>query len=196
LSLKEADIMRSRNPTAGVIERLEDRRLRSAGQPIVSIEDASMVETNDGRAAITLVVRLSSPASRSVHVEYATADGTATASDGDYVASSGVIKFAPRERAKGITVLVNGDGKREPTETFVVNLVSAKHATIGGGQGGVTIVDDDTPPPPRVVEPHPNEGPSGFEEITDGYTDPFYYMDGGGGGWGWGGGVGCSAGEG
>ena len=54
-------------------------------------------------------------------VEFATANGTATA-PGDYAAQSGTLNFAPGEATKTITVLVNGDAAFEADETFTVNL--------------------------------------------------------------------------
>ena len=80
-----------------------------------------------------------------VTVDYATADGTATAGS-DYQAATGTLTFAPGETSKTITVLVNGDRLAEPNETFVVNLSSPTNATIADGQGVGTIVDDE----PRI----------------------------------------------
>jgi len=42
-----------------------------------------------------------------------------------------------------VTVLVNGDTKVEPTETFSVNLSAASGASIADNQRQGTIVDDD-----------------------------------------------------
>ncbi|MGH7321116.1 MAG: Calx-beta domain-containing protein, partial [Candidatus Rokuibacteriota bacterium] len=76
-------------------------------------------------------------------VQYATADGTATAGS-DYTAISLTpLTFAPGETSKPVTVLVNGDTSTEPNETFFVNLSSATNATIADSQGLGTITNDD-----------------------------------------------------
>jgi hypothetical protein len=49
-------------------------------------------------------------------------DGTATTSDHDYVAQAGTLTFNPGETTKTITIVVNGDSKREADETFFVDL--------------------------------------------------------------------------
>jgi len=80
-----------------------------------------------------------------VTVNYATADGTATAGS-DYQSMSGTLTFAPGETSKTITVQVIGDRLAEPNETFTVNLRNPTNANIGNGQGVGTILDDE----PRI----------------------------------------------
>jgi hypothetical protein len=75
-------------------------------------------------------------------VDYATADGTATAGI-DYVASSGTVVFPAGTLTQTVTVVVNGDNSAEPLETFFVNLSNAVGATIFDDQGLGTILDDD-----------------------------------------------------
>src|SRR5262249_25651115 len=80
-----------------------------------------------------------------VAVSYATADGTATAADNDYLPAppNQFLLFAPGETSKTVTVLVNGDTKVEPNETFTVNLSSPANASILKPQGTGTITNDD-----------------------------------------------------
>jgi hypothetical protein len=75
-------------------------------------------------------------------VNFATADGTATAGT-DYVSNSGGVNFDPGETSKSITIIVGGDTAIEGDETFFVNLSSATNASIADGQGIGTIVNDD-----------------------------------------------------
>src|SRR5690606_37058422 len=96
--------------------------------------------------AAALGVRATVP----VTVDYATADGTATA-PGDYTATNGTLTFAPGETTKTIAVPVVGDTAIEPNETFFVNLSNPTNATIADGQGIGTITNDD-----GVVRP-PND---------------------------------------
>jgi hypothetical protein len=78
-----------------------------------------------------------------VTVDFTTGDGTATAPS-DYAATDGTLTFAPGETAKTVTVQVNGDTRKEPNETFNLNLANATgNATIADGQAVGTIVNDD-----------------------------------------------------
>jgi chitinase len=132
------------------VEPLDGRCLPS-GNPAISISDADVYEGNSGQTATVFTVSLSKASSKEVSVKYATADGTATAADHDYVRASGTLTFAPGETTKTITVLVNGDTKVEPNETFSVNLSGARNATIADAQGVGTILNDDRPVSPGSV---------------------------------------------
>lgn len=111
--------------------------------PSLTISDVTKKEGNRRTTSFGFTVTLSEPASVPVTVNFATADGTATAASGDYVAKSGSLTFNPGETAKTITVKVNGDRKQEPDETFFVNLTAATGATIADSQGVGTIANDD-----------------------------------------------------
>src|SRR5436309_15529765 len=63
------------------------------GQPTISISDVSQNEGNVGPTLFTFTVSLSSASSQTITVNYATADGTATVADGDYVAVNGAVKI-------------------------------------------------------------------------------------------------------
>ena len=111
----------------------------------VRIDDVSVTEGNAGVRTATFTVRLSIASSQPVTVDYATADGTATAG-ADYQSASGTLTFAPGETTKLITVPVNGDRLGEPDETFAINLSNPTNSYIADGQGLATIVDDE----PRI----------------------------------------------
>ncbi len=117
--------------------------------PTISIGDATVTEGNTGSVNAVFTVSLSATSSQTVTVQYATANGTATAGS-DYTATSGTLTFTPGQLTQAVTVPVLGDTTIEPTETFVVNLSNPTNATIGDGQGLGTILDNDTPPPPTV----------------------------------------------
>jgi hypothetical protein len=80
-----------------------------------------------------------------VTVQYATANGTATA-PGDYASTSGTVTFPAGAIAQNVVVQVVGDAAVEPDETFVVNLSGAAGATIADAQATGAIADDDAPP--------------------------------------------------
>jgi hypothetical protein len=119
--------------------------------PTLSINDVSDTEGNSGGKSLAFVVTLSAASSSAVTVNYATADGTATAGS-DYVAQSGTLSFAAGQTSKAITITISGDTTVESNETFVVNLSSPSGATIADGQGQGTITNDDTAPPPPVTD--------------------------------------------
>src|SRR5438876_6853139 len=76
------------------------------------------------------MMSLSTASFPTITVNYATADGTATVADGDYVAASGTVTFLPGVTSQPVAVTVNGDTKSEPNETFFVNLSNPVNATI------------------------------------------------------------------
>jgi Calx-beta domain len=110
----------------------------------VSITDVSVTEGNSGTSLATFTVTRTGTAPFSV--DYATANGTATAGS-DYAAISlSTLSFAQGETSKSISVTINGDTTVESNETFSVNLTNAvgPGATIVDGTGVGTILDDDT----------------------------------------------------
>ena len=109
----------------------------------VSVAAASASETNADTQFI-FTVSLSGPSTEPTTVAYATADGTATAEDEDYVPTSGTLTFAPGETTALVTVTINGDTKSELNETFSLMLSnpSANLQLIGSTAIG-TIFNDD-----------------------------------------------------
>jgi len=110
--------------------------------PSVSINSVSLLEGNTGTRTPTFTLTLSAPSSGSVTVNYATADGTATAGS-DYTAKSGTVTFAAGTTSRTITVSIVGNTTAEPDETFFVNLSAPVNATVANGQGVGTILNDD-----------------------------------------------------
>ncbi len=110
--------------------------------PSLSIDDVSVNEGNSGTTTATFTVTLSAASGQTVSVNYASADGTATAGS-DYVARSGTLTFAPGTTAQGVAITVNGDTALEPNETFSVGLSGASNASIARATGAGTILNDD-----------------------------------------------------
>ena len=113
--------------------------------PTLSIADVSQNEGNSGTTNFLFTVTLSAPATSAVTVNYATANGTATAGS-DYTAASGTLTFAPGKTSQVVTVGVKGDTTVEANETFSVALCSAVGATLARLTATGTIVNDDAPP--------------------------------------------------
>ena len=73
-----------------------------------------------------------------------TADSTAKTSDGDYVAKTGMLTFAPGETTKTITIVVNGDSKQEANETFYLDLFgNSSNSLFTKSRGIGTNLNDD-----------------------------------------------------
>jgi large repetitive protein len=119
------------------------------GQGIGTIVDdepeiriGNVEEFEDG--TFTFEVLLLSSPDGPVTVDYATADGTATA-PADYAATSGTLTFGPGDCCvKTVTVTVVDDTAFEADETFFVNLTNVSGATIDDAQGRGDILDDDS----------------------------------------------------
>ncbi len=116
----------------------------------LSVNDVSVAEGNSGTTNATFTVTLSTPASATVSVNYATNNGTALAGT-DYTTATGTISFNAGEITKTFTVPIIGDTVFEPDELFTVNLTGAVNASILVGSGTGTIINDDAqvlPKPP------------------------------------------------
>lgn len=136
--------------------------LNDDGVPLISIADAQVAEGNSGTTPMTFAVTLSNASSQKITVNYSTADGSALAADNDYSPASGTVTFTPGDTLETVTVLVNGDTKLEPDESFTVNLAGATNSAIADGQGAGTIRNDDTPPSASVNTVSLPEGNSGL----------------------------------
>ena len=94
------------NPTTGAV-------VRTAIGTITNDDNNSKLSIGDASAdepgTLTFPVTLSQASAREVKINWATADGTATAGS-DYTAGGGTLTFAPGETAKNIDVAVLGDG--------------------------------------------------------------------------------------
>jgi len=117
----------------------------SATTPLVTIDDVTVTEGNSGTRNAVFTARLSAASSQAVAVNYATANGSATAGS-DYQFVSGTLTIPAGQTTETFIVRINGDRLPEPNETFFVNLSSPTNAVIADGQGVGTIVDDE----PRI----------------------------------------------
>jgi len=103
----------------------------------------SAKEGNKNSKVFTFVVTLSAPSEKEVRVNFATANGTATTADNDYLDRSGTLVFSPGQTSRTIGITVRGDRRKEANETFFVNLSDAMNATVVGSQGIGEILNDD-----------------------------------------------------
>jgi hypothetical protein len=125
----------------------------SGDVPTVSIADVSVDEGTGGSVDAVFEVTLSAASTSTVTVNYATADGTASAPD-DFEAVSGTLAIAPGSTSGSVTVPVLSDIVGEAgTETFTVVLTMPTHATIADGTATGTITDDDDCTPLAALTP-------------------------------------------
>jgi large repetitive protein len=113
--------------------------------PGISIDDVTAPEGNVGTSTATFTLTLSGPSGLPVSVEWATADGTATAGS-DYEAESGTVSFGAGETTKQVSVTIIGDAIHEPNETFTIPLTNPTNAGVEATPGTGTILDDDKAP--------------------------------------------------
>ena len=110
------------------------------GPVTLSVADAQAEEGTD--QTIGFAVSLSRAASGTVTVDYATADGTATAGE-DYSSTSGTLTFAAGETAKTVSVPVLDDVIDEGQETFTLRLSNATGARIADAEATGTVSNSD-----------------------------------------------------
>jgi CSLREA domain-containing protein len=140
----------------------------AAAVPAISIGDVTLAEGNAGTATATFTVSLSMAATDAVSVQYATANGSATAGS-DYAAASGTVHFAPGVTSQNITITVAGDVSVEPDETFTVALSNPTNATVADSQGTGVIVNDDSAaamPSLAISDANVDEGDAGTRNAT------------------------------
>jgi hypothetical protein len=114
-------------------------------EPRISISDVTKAEGKKGKTTLfTFTVTLSAAHNQPVTMSFKTVSGTARSSENDYVAKTGTLTFAPGETTKTITIEVKGDGKREASETFYLDLFGqSSNASFTKNRGLGTILNDD-----------------------------------------------------
>ena len=113
------------------------------GLAALSVADAQVTEA--AGATVDFVVSLSRAATGPVTVEYATADGSATAG-ADYTSASGVLTFSAGQTTKTVPVTVLDDVHDDDGETFTLRLSNAAGARIADSEATGTIENADPLP--------------------------------------------------
>lgn len=137
--------------------------------PTFSVDDVSF---NENAGTMTFTVTKTGATAFASSVNYATADGSATAGS-DYAATSGTLNFAPGETSKTVTVTILDDSVYEGNETINLNLSAAGGATISDSQGVGTITDNEAAPTFSISDVAVNEadGIMTFTVTKSGATD-------------------------
>ena len=125
--------------------------------PELRIGDGSLTEgSGDGR--MPFVVRLEPASGRTVTVQYATANVTATAGR-DYTRVRGTLTFGAGTTVRTVTVPITDDALDEQdSEQFTVTLLVAVNATVGTAHGTGTIADNDQAPELSIADSELTEG--------------------------------------
>ena len=107
----------------------------------VSVADTSVVEGEVGTTNAVFSLTLNAPSAQTVTVAYSTTNGTAVAGS-DYVATNGVVTFAPGVTSQNIAVPVIGGIVAESNKVFYVQLSNPTNVTLVRAQAAGTIIND------------------------------------------------------
>ena len=128
------------------------------------ISDASLSEGHSGTQDLTFTLSLSGVSAGTVKVDYATANGSASAGS-DYTTTKGSLSFAPGVTQQTLRVPVLGDTTLEANETLYVNLSRPSGASLADKQGLGLILNDDGPAL-SIADASLTEGHSGSQVLT------------------------------
>ena len=134
----------------------------------LAVSDAVSNEGEDPTMAFT--VTLDKIADHAITVDYATADGTATAGK-DYTAKNGTLTFNAGEVSKTVHVSILNDTIVDKDETIRLTISNASGAEITDPEGIGTITDTDLPPDPLqalfIGMPTEHDGSAAFSFLLD-----------------------------
>jgi predicted extracellular nuclease len=133
--------------------------------PVISVNDVSVVEGDNGNKSATFTVSLSTSTTVPVTFDIGTQPGTAMG-DVDYTEKALAAQVIPAgQTSYSFTVAIQPDSTVEANETYTVELNNVVAATVGDGQGLGTITNDDV----AVLSIAPasvTEGNSGYATAT------------------------------
>ncbi|MFM6442541.1 MAG: Calx-beta domain-containing protein, partial [Dolichospermum sp.] len=131
------------NLTAG--ENLTDINFGNFQLPTINFspnsQSQTIVEGLTTPQNASYTVTLSQASNQTVSVNYATANGTATAGL-DYTATNGTLTFAPGVTTQVINIPILNDSFNEADETFTLTLSSPTNAILGAGTAATTTITD------------------------------------------------------
>jgi hypothetical protein len=141
----ETFVVNLSSPTNAIIADGQGMGTIVDDEPRISIGDVTKAEGKKYQTTtFTFTVTLSAAYDQPVTMSFKTTGGTAKTSDSDYVAKTGTLTFNPGETTKTITIVVNGDSKKEANETFYLDLFGlSSNALFTRNRGLGTILNDD-----------------------------------------------------
>jgi Calx-beta domain/WD40-like Beta Propeller Repeat len=127
--------------------------------PTISIDDIVVNEGNSGSSVAQFTLSLSNVSGKTISVNLAAVNGTATGSD--YTLFANLAAIAPGNMTAKVNVNITGETIYEDDETFFINLSNPINATIADSQGMCTIKNDDPVPSITINDVTLPEGNSG-----------------------------------
>jgi hypothetical protein len=136
----------------------------------LTVDSPSLSEGDSGTQVVTFTATLVGAAvPGGFTVDYATADGTATTANSDYIATLGELSFAgDLDESHTFTVTINGDTDVEPSEDFTASLSNCSNplVTLPSSATSVTIQNDDASYSIAATDAVKSEGDSGNTAFT------------------------------
>ncbi|MDX6269981.1 MAG: large repetitive protein [Acidobacteriota bacterium] len=129
-------------------------------RPSYTINNASIPEPSTGSVNMPFTVALSYAYGSPVSVDFATADGTATAAGGDYTPTSGTLNFAAGQTLQTISVPVLGNGDTSD-ENFTVTLSNPVNSVLGATVTATGTITEASPPGRVLISEVRTSGPNG-----------------------------------
>jgi hypothetical protein len=111
--------------------------------PRIQVGGATLFEGDSGSTNVLLTLTLSEASAAPVKVDFHLVGGTATAEDGDFVATNGTAIFPPGETILTLPVTVLGDLRAEEDEFFFVEFDRPVYGSLVTNRATVTILNDD-----------------------------------------------------
>lgn len=129
-------------------------------RPTYTINNASVPEPSSGSTPMAFTVTLDHAYGSDVSVSFSTADGTATAADGDYTPTSGTLTFVAGQTVQTISVpvLANGDTS---DENFTVTLSNPVDSVLGSTVTATGTITEANPPGRVLISELRTSGPGG-----------------------------------
>jgi hypothetical protein len=120
--------------------------------PALSINNRTLPEGDAGTTAFLFTTTRTGGSDKSVTVDYASADNSATIANNDYQVATGTLTFTPSDGNQTQSFTINGVGDTtfEPTENFRADLSDPTNASISDNQGVGTLTNDDPTPDPTA----------------------------------------------
>lgn len=141
--------------------------------PNFYVSDVQVTTTSpddlDAEFTAVFTVALDAPSGREVVVEFATADGDATADfpNPDYEPKSGMLTFVPGVTTRQVSVKVFTYGEVTSNRRFYLNLLNPLRALIADPQGTATFVYAGGPVDETIID----DGDPGYSRSGGGWTN-------------------------
>lgn len=141
MRLRLTDATDARIPDTLAVGTIDDDDRR----PRISIADTFVLEGDAGSSVMRFTVRLTNPSQETVSVDYATANGTASAGV-DFTAANGTLTFTPGQSSLTVDVTVANNLGAQGHRDFDLVLSDAVGAAIVIDRATGTIIDDEGTP--------------------------------------------------